>query len=471
MTVVSVSRKDIQYMQLCLATSHIFSTCGKRQYSAVLVDELGHVVGMGYNGGPSGFTHCKDGGCPRLLENSPNGSSYENCFSGETKFITRYGIKTLAETVGQSVEVLTSKGWAKAQIESFGVQPLRKVVLKRYNEVKEIYATGSHRWFTFDSHRRKHEVITDNLVEGHYLAAAYPRTGAWQPSVEGIKAGLIFGDGSTSYDQPGSGSFITLYGESVSFSQYWGTDPSIAHDGIRFGNMPRLWKTEAPSLHESYEYLAGWLAGYIAADGSVTRGTVYLHSVDIWRLQAAYEVAVKLGIPVLRATETFRVAGVNGVFSGARPIYKLCFPKGAIPDSMILHMHHRKECETHRRKRDVPRWCVQYVEPTNRTEEVFCAVVPDLHEFTLDGNILTGNCFAIHAEANAFLHSDYSSKPTKLYVNGPPCFSCAKLICNSTIKDVFYLADENYLDWPKIQVFFNSKNIQCWDLTKWLHQN
>jgi deoxycytidylate deaminase len=158
MTVVSVSRKDIQYMQLCLAASQIFSTCGKRQYSAVLVDELGHVVGMGYNGGPSGFTHCKDGGCPRLLENSPNGSSYENCF-------------------------------------------------------------------------------------------------------------------------------------------------------------------------------------------------------------------------------------------------------------------------------------------------------------------------AIHAEANAFLHSDYSSKPAKLYVNGPPCFSCAKLICNSTIKDVFYLADENYLDWPKIQVFFNSKNIQCWDLTKWLHQN
>lgn len=81
------------------------------------------------------------------------------------------------------------------------------------------------------------------------------------------------------------------------------------------------------------------------------------------------------------------------------------------------------------------------------------------------------NCIATHAEANAFLHSDYSSMPTKLYVNGPPCFSCAKLICNSTIKDVFYLADEKYSDWPKIEEFFINRNIKCWDLTEWLHRN
>ena len=33
------------------------------------------------------------------------------------------------------------------------------------------------------------------------------------------------------------------------------------------------------------------------------------------------------------------------------------------------------------------------VEPTDRIEEVFCAEVPDGHAFTLEDNILTGNCF------------------------------------------------------------------------------
>lgn len=76
-----LSRKDRQYLQLCIESAKIFSTCSKRKYAAVLVDQKGHIVGMGYNGGPSGFTHCEDGGCPRLLDNSPNGTNYDNCIA------------------------------------------------------------------------------------------------------------------------------------------------------------------------------------------------------------------------------------------------------------------------------------------------------------------------------------------------------------------------------------------------------
>jgi dCMP deaminase len=74
-------RKHIQYMQLCNQAASIFSTCGKRQYAAIVVDEYGHVVGMGYNGGPKGSIHCIDGGCPRYLEDSPSGSVYDNCIA------------------------------------------------------------------------------------------------------------------------------------------------------------------------------------------------------------------------------------------------------------------------------------------------------------------------------------------------------------------------------------------------------
>lgn len=75
------TRKDEQFMRLCVAASLIFSTCGKKKYAAVLVDKNEHIVGMGYNGGPKGYVHCEDGGCPRYMENSLNGSIYDNCIA------------------------------------------------------------------------------------------------------------------------------------------------------------------------------------------------------------------------------------------------------------------------------------------------------------------------------------------------------------------------------------------------------
>jgi len=69
------------------------------------------------------------------------------------------------------------------------------------------------------------------------------------------------------------------------------------------------------------------------------------------------------------------------------------------------------------------------------------------------------NCIAVHAEQNALLHSDHSSRPTRLYVNGPPCFTCAKLIVNSTVKKVFYIRDESYTDWSNVAEFMKKNNV------------
>ncbi len=54
------------------------STCSRRQVGAVLVKNK-KVIGNGYNGVPSGFVHCVDGGCPRgQLSKAavPSGSDY-----------------------------------------------------------------------------------------------------------------------------------------------------------------------------------------------------------------------------------------------------------------------------------------------------------------------------------------------------------------------------------------------------------
>lgn len=73
--------KDYKWMRMCLTGAQTFSTCGKRKYFAIVLDEQGRVLSTGYNGGPTGMKHCEDGECPRLAENSPSGSSYDNCIA------------------------------------------------------------------------------------------------------------------------------------------------------------------------------------------------------------------------------------------------------------------------------------------------------------------------------------------------------------------------------------------------------
>lgn len=82
----NISPKDLKWLQWTNHGAQLFSTCGKRQYMAIIVDRLGFQAASGYNGVPSGMTHCKDGGCPRLLNNTPAGSGgYTDCFSAHAE--------------------------------------------------------------------------------------------------------------------------------------------------------------------------------------------------------------------------------------------------------------------------------------------------------------------------------------------------------------------------------------------------
>jgi dCMP deaminase len=75
------TRKELLHMKWTIEGARLFSTCGKRQYMAVILDSHGHLIGTGYNGGPKGMIHCNEGGCPRLSADSNSGSLYNNCIS------------------------------------------------------------------------------------------------------------------------------------------------------------------------------------------------------------------------------------------------------------------------------------------------------------------------------------------------------------------------------------------------------
>lgn len=98
-SMAAFSRKDLQFMRLAIDSAEIFSTCGKRQYACYITDKKDRIVGFGYNGGPRGSVHCKDGGCPRLQENSPSGSSYSNCIAVHAE------TNAIANSIGQGTNL------------------------------------------------------------------------------------------------------------------------------------------------------------------------------------------------------------------------------------------------------------------------------------------------------------------------------------------------------------------------------
>ena len=72
------------------------------------------------------------------------------------------------------------------------------------------------------------------------------------------------------------------------------------------------------------------------------------------------------------------------------------------------------------------------------------------------------DCIAVHAEANALLHSDFNARArmggVAMYVNGEPCLDCAKLIANSGVR-VVYGIREDRPSLPAIQQVFEASGI------------
>lgn len=74
-------KREWNWLRVCSFAAQEFSTCGKRQYFAVVLSPDGRVVGSGYNGAPPGIPHCADGHCPRWQNNEEPGSAYDTCIA------------------------------------------------------------------------------------------------------------------------------------------------------------------------------------------------------------------------------------------------------------------------------------------------------------------------------------------------------------------------------------------------------
>lgn len=320
------------------------------------------------------------------------GYGHNNCFSGDTKYITDEGVRALADDVGRQVRVLGAGGrWKDAEVKSFGRQPIVVLTIRRYGAQKIIRTTASHRWIVRKGRDATVDKLTHQLEAGDAIPAIYGRVEAnVRPSAFGIARGITFGDGtkpSGPWNPPAS---VTLCGDKDHQLLRWfplSPRREVAEVGIIVCDLPRDWK-DKPQLTEAKSVLLGWLAGYFAADGTVSRGEAKLSSARRDNLEFAADVAVRLGI----GTGPIRLESRQGLGSEASELFTLPIVLQTLRSDFFLVEAHRSAFEAERMPRRPPDWTVVSVEQTTETEEVYCAVVPDGHAFTLANNVLTGNC-------------------------------------------------------------------------------
>jgi ferredoxin len=306
-------------------------------------------------------------------------------------------LRTFAELEDKSCRVLTDDGFKAAVVKRFRHRPLVEIELapafeerNRYGGTRlitrnvsrfrrSVWATPTHSWVLSDGQK------TNALSVGQFVPAMRSTPKRESESYRlGVLHGLVYGDGSWNKLEIRSGEYlhyVQLYGERVArfrdlfdqvdFSPCLDIHPGYAGTGVVRScvNLKRLLPETADA-----EYIAGFVEGWLAADGDSTRA-------GSWRIRSTDHEALTW---LERAAP---IAGFVAVGSGEESSTETNFGVRSRPIRW-LYLATR---EAH--------WRVMRVEAQEAEDvDTFCAVVPGKHEFTLAGGVYTRNCGACEPE-------------------------------------------------------------------------
>lgn len=331
----------------------------------------------------------------------PDSGNFFNCFEPSTKIITRNGIKTMQECLNKDIQVLSKNSWRDATVQEFGEQDVVTLHLRRGTTTKTFKVTKNHIWFAKTEKNRKSdkydEYTTMQLEHGMRLRpSTLSAHGVYHPSPFGVAHGIFWGDG-TKADH-----LINLCGEKMELATYF-TPANVKKTdiGVRICGMPNFF-SEPPKYNESASYIYGWLAGYFAADGCVDEnGVCVLTSSKLSDLELAKDLFSILGIPTNDIRSQYRKSNLTDEYSH---IYFLTIARNYLKEDFFIRTQHKQRFLANP-PRDMQRyWTVDYIEDEGERCNVMCVVEPVTHAFTLDGNILTHNCFSL-----GFVPDDYSA--------------------------------------------------------------
>jgi NAD-dependent dihydropyrimidine dehydrogenase PreA subunit len=320
-----------------------------------------------------------------------------DCFAPTEQFFTPYGLRTFGEMENRSCRVLTDDGFKPAYVRRFRRKPLVQIELAPAFEERDRYggmrlttrntsrfrrtieATSTHSWVLADGQR------TDSLAVGQFVPAVAATARRENESYRlGVLHGLVFGDGTWNKQEIRSGEhlhYVQLYGDrvakfkdffdQVNFSPCLDVHPGYVGTGVVRApiNLKRALPHDADG-----EYVAGFVDGWLAADGDPVRA-------GSWRLRSTTHEALDW------LEDVAPMAGYVVVGSGEEASRETNFGVRSRP-MRWLYLATR---ETY--------WRVMNVTPLEQDDDhVFCAVVPGKHTLTLAGGVMTGNCGACEPE-------------------------------------------------------------------------
>lgn len=315
-----------------------------------------------------------------------------DCLSGDSRILTRKGYRPIRELAGTQVELLSHMGWRTAPVRSGGVQEVFAIRLVRDQREKMVKATARHRWLLKDGG----EVMTKDLIAGMKLRGVVaPRLPDSAADPEGIRHGLMFGDGNNGHIQlwgPKTG--LLKYLRATTVAELGETENGVK--GIRVNGQNKEYRN-LPTLDCSDEYLLGFLQGYFATDGTAS-GQQCIDSKNETALEFVREAAARVGI----ATSPVSAYWLKGFPGHEGYCYRVAFHRSTLHPDFMLRDDHREALTRTKAWGGVPRlaWRVVSVESVGR-EEVYCAVVDGPETFALDDNLLTGNCKVCGEKGNA----------------------------------------------------------------------
>lgn len=305
-----------------------------------------------------------------------------NCFTGDTKFITKeYGPISFADVLDKKVTVWTEQGWKPALVSRFGNQKVRRVTFApampntrsdghrkmRTNYRVTVEVTTDHRWILTNGEETTYLKYGDFVKSG--LVSFDKNLESSITYRDGFVHGLFFADGSMSYEATNHYSHVMrLCGKKAKYSNLFSnvTYPPSAN-GDPYVHVKHTTNFKELPKETDHTYLRGFLDGVIAGDSTQPK-------CETTKILATQSPALVEWVKTYSAFCGYMVTGLNadtrptnfGERSG--PCYKI---------SLSTNTHNA--------------WVVTNIEQLELAP-VYCATVPEVGSFTLGSGVYTGNC-------------------------------------------------------------------------------
>lgn len=272
------------------------------------------------------------------------------CFRGDTKILTKQGIRRLYELVNKEIYVLgKNHGWEPATVKHFGKDILWKLTLERYGVRRDIFVTGNHKWFV-QAISRYVVMETEQLEPGMQIPYnEFGQEDSYEASPWVVKSVVNTGIEDDVYCAvvPGSQSF-TLDGNILTHNCYAYDIEDLIHKGMYFvdnfnAQPPQHLVTYTDFVSEFISWCCNRTSGAVGVPSFLiysyyfwqkdVNSGFYQKSPEYYRDQEFQRIIYKLNQPFLRG-------GIQSAFTNFsifdRPYLEALFGGKEYPDGTFI---------------------------------------------------------------------------------------------------------------------------------------